>query len=76
MVQLSYAVGVNGQTLSTKPSAVIALDGLKTYYCNRFSLETFDVIVCDCYSVINPSSTVCVSITDPGMTLKHGDLTV
>ena len=32
--------------------------------------------MCDCYSVINPSSTVCVSITDPGMTLKHRDLTV
>ena len=27
-------------------------------------------------SVINPSSTVCVSITDPRMTLKHRDLTV
>ena len=32
--------------------------------------------MCDCYSVINPSSTVCVSITDPGMTLMHIDLTV
>jgi hypothetical protein len=32
--------------------------------------------VCDCYSVINPSSTVRVSITDPGMTLMHGDQTV
>ena len=32
--------------------------------------------MCDCYSVINPSSTVCVSITDPGMTLKHRHLTV
>ena len=32
--------------------------------------------MCDCYSVINPSSTVCVSITDPGVTLKHRDLTV
>ena len=25
-------------------SAVIALDGLKPYYCNKFSFETFDVI--------------------------------
>ena len=29
--------------------------------------------MCDCYSVINPSSIVCVSITDPGMTLMHRD---
>ena len=75
-MQLSYVVGVDGLTLSSKPSAVIVLDGLKPYYCNKFSLETFDVIVCDCHNVINPSSTVCVSITDPGMTLKHRDLTV
>ena len=27
--------------------------------------------MCDCYSIINPSSTVRVSITDPGMTLKY-----
>ena len=43
-MQLSYAVGVDGLTLSSKPSAVIALDGLKPYYCNKFSFETFDVI--------------------------------
>ena len=41
---LSDAVGVDGLTLSSKPSAVIALDGLKPYYCNKFSFETFDVI--------------------------------
>ena len=75
-MQLSYAVGVDGFTLSSKPSAVIALDGLKPYYSNKFSLETFNVIVCDCYSVINPSSTVFVSITNPGMTLMHRELTV
>ena len=43
-MQLSYAVGVDGLALSSKPSAVIVLDGLKPYYCNKFSLETFDVI--------------------------------
>ena len=43
-MQLSYVVGVDGLTLSSKPSAVIVLDGLKPYYCNKFSLETFDVI--------------------------------
>ena len=43
-MQLSYAVGVDGLTLSSKPSVVIALDGLKPYYCNKFSFETFDVI--------------------------------
>ena len=32
--------------------------------------------MCDCYFVINPSSNVHVSITDPGMTLKHRDQTV
>ena len=41
---LSDVVGVDGLTLSSKPSAVIVLDGLKPYYCNKFSLETFDVI--------------------------------
>ena len=41
---LSYAVGVDGLTLSSKPSVVIALDGLKPYFCNKLSLETFDVI--------------------------------
>ena len=41
---LSYAVGVDGLTLSSKPSAVIVLDDLKPYYCNKFSFETFDVI--------------------------------
>ena len=43
-MQLSYAVGVDGLTLSSKPSAVIALDGLKPYSCNKFSSEIFDVI--------------------------------
>ena len=52
------------------------LVGLKPYYCNKFSFETFDVISVWLHSAINPSSTVCVSITDPGMTLKHRDLTV
>ena len=28
---LSYAIGVDGLTLSSKPSAVIMLDGLKPY---------------------------------------------
>ena len=41
---LGYAVGVDGLTLSSKPSAIIVLDGLKPYYCNKFSFETFDVI--------------------------------
>ena len=41
---LSDAVGVDGLALSSKPSAVIILDDLKPYYCNKFSLETFDVI--------------------------------
>ena len=43
-MQLGYVVGVDGLTLSSKPSVVIVLDGLKPYYCNKFSLETFDVI--------------------------------
>ena len=43
-MQLSYAVGVDGLTLSSKPSAVIILDGLKPYYFNKFSFEIFDVI--------------------------------
>ena len=43
-MQLSYDVGVDGLTLSSKPSAIVALDGLKPSYCNKFSFETFDVI--------------------------------
>ena len=43
-MQLSNVVGVDGLTLSSKPSAVIVLDDLKPYYCNKFSFETFDVI--------------------------------
>ena len=75
-LSLSDAVGVDGLTLSSKPSAVIVLDGLMTYYCNKISFETFDVISVWLHSVINPSSTMCVSITDPGMTLMHRGLTV
>ena len=52
------------------------LVGRKPYYCNKFSFETFDVISVCLHSVINPSGTVRVSITDPGMTLMHRDLTV
>ena len=43
-LSLSDVVGLDGLTLSSKPSTVIALDGLKPYYCNKFSLETFIVI--------------------------------
>ena len=35
----SPTVGVDGLILSSKPSAVIALDGLKPYYCNKFSFR-------------------------------------
>ena len=52
------------------------LVGLKPYYSNKLSFETFDVISVWLHSVINPSSTVFVSITDPGMALMHRDLTV
>ena len=61
------------------PSMLLQLSNLvgrKPYYCNKFSFETFDVISVWLHSVINPSSTVCVSITDPEMTLMHRDLTV
>ena len=52
------------------------IDGLKPYYCNKFCFETFDVISVCLYSVIKPSSTMCVSIIDLGMTLMHRDLIV
>ena len=76
-MQLSYAVGVDGLTLSSKPSAVIALDGLKPYYCNKFSSETFNVIsvwLLLCYKSFEVLYGV--SITDPGMTPEHRDLTI
>ena len=43
-LSLSDVVGVDGLTLSSKPSTVIILDGLTPYYCNKFYFETFDVI--------------------------------
>ena len=52
------------------------LDGLKPYYCNNFSFEKFDVISVWLLLCYKSSSTVRVSITDPGMTLMHRDLTV
>ena len=47
--------------LSSKLLLLSYLDGLKPYYCIKFSFETFDVISVWLHSVINPSSTVCVS---------------
>ena len=50
---------------------------LSHIYCNKFSLETFEVIsvwLLLCYKSFEYC--VCVSITDTGMTLKHRDLTV
>ena len=52
------------------------LDGLKPYYCNKFSFETFDVINVWLLLCYKSSSTVHVSITNPGMTLLHRGLTV
>ena len=52
------------------------LDGLKPYYCNKFSFETFDVISVLLLLCYKSSSTVRVSITGPGMTLMHRDQTV
>ena len=52
------------------------LDGLKPYYCNKFSFETFDVISVWLLLCYKSSSTVRVSISNPGMTLMHRDWTV
>ena len=52
------------------------LDGLNPYYCNKFSFEIFDVISVWLKLCYKSSSIVCVSITDPGMTLMHRDQTV
>ena len=46
--------------LSLKIPMLSYLDGLKPYYCNKFSLETFDVISVWLNSVINPK-VLCVS---------------
>ena len=58
--------------LSSKPSAVIVVDGLKPYLSYLFSFEIFDVIsvwLLLCYK--SSICTVRASITDPGMTLVH-----
>ena len=52
------------------------LDGLKPYYCNKFSFETFNVISVWLQLCYKSLSTVRVSITNPGMTLMHRDWTV
>ena len=41
---LSDAVGVDGLTYLPCLPLLSLLDGLKPYYCNKFSFETFDVI--------------------------------
>ena len=41
---LSDAVGVDGLTYLPSLPLLLFLDGLKPYYCNKFSFETFDVI--------------------------------
>ena len=52
------------------------LDGLKPYYCNKFSLETLDVISERLLLCYKASSIVRVSITVPGMTVMHRDQTI
>ena len=52
--------------LPSKLPLLSYLDGLQPYYCN-------ECVITLCYK---SSSIVCVSITDPGMTLTHRDLTV
>ena len=49
---------------------------LSHIYCNKFSFETIDVMIVLLLPCYKSSSTVCVSITDPGMTLKHRYLAV
>ena len=41
---LSDVVGVDGLTYLPSLPLLSLLDGLKPYYCNKFSFETFDVI--------------------------------
>ena len=41
---LSDAVGVDGLAYLPSLPLLSLLDGLKPYYCNKFSFETFDVI--------------------------------
>ena len=70
---LSYAVGVDGLIYLRSFRSYFILDGLWPYYCNKYSFEDLDVIKCVIELSYNSSSTVFVSITDPGMTLKHRD---
>ena len=41
---LSDAIGVDGLIYLPSLPLLSLLDGLKPYYCNKFSFETFDVI--------------------------------
>ena len=62
--------------LPSKLPQLSYLDGLQPYYCNKYSLWDIRCIKCVIELCYKSSSTVCVSITDPGMTLKHRDLTI
>ena len=49
-----FCRGVGWTLLPLKLPLLSYLDGLKPYYCNKFSFETFDVISVWLHSVINP----------------------
>ena len=67
-----FCRGVGWTHLSLKLTHLSYLDGLQPYYCNKYSFWDTRVTRVWLNSPINPR-VLCVSNTDPGMTLKHRD---
>ena len=68
-----FCRGVGWTHLSLKLPQLSYLDGLQPYYCNKYYFWDTRCNKCVIELCNKSSSTVCVSNTDPGMTLKHID---
>ena len=68
-----YCRGVGWTHLSSKLLQLSYLDDLQPYYCNKYSFRDTRCNKCVSELCYKSLSNVCVSNTDPGMTLKHRD---
>ena len=68
-----FCRGVGWTHLSLMLPQLSYLDGVQPYYCNKYSFSDTRCDKCVIELCYKSSSIVCVSNTDPGMTLKHRD---
>ena len=68
-----FCRGLGWTHLSWKLPQLSYLDGLQPYYCNKYSFSDTRCNKCVIELCYKSQSTVCVSNTNPGMTLKHRD---